>query len=180
MNYLFKSSRLGFRNWITDDLPKMAAISADPKVMRYFPSTQTGEETLQFIEKMQQQFEDRAHCYFAVELLDSHTFIGFIGLAYQTYQAPFTPCVDIGWRLAAKHWGKGYATEGAEACVEYARAILNLKKIYAVATQDNLPSIMVMKKIGMTLEYKFEHPLLLEFPDLVTCVLYTLDLQILS
>ena len=171
MNYLFKSSRLGFRNWITDDLPKMIAVSADPEVMRYFPGTKTKEETLQFIETMQQQFEARAHCYFAVELFDSRTFIGFIGLAYQTYEAPFTPCVDIGWRLATGYWGKGYATEGAKACLEYGWG-LGIEKIFAVAPRVNLPSIKVMQKIGMEFKYDFQHPLLEEHPELTTCVLY--------
>lgn len=177
MDYLFTSARLGFRNWEAKDLTHMSAVSADPEVMRYFPKTKSQKETQDFITRMQEQFRERGHCYFAVELSESKEFIGFIGLAYQTYEAAFTPCVDIGWRLSPTHWGKGYATEGAEACVAYAMETLKLSKIYAVATQNNLPSIKVMKKIGMQFEYDFQHALLSDFPDLATCVLYSLRLD---
>ncbi len=114
MDYIFTSQRLGFRNWLDSDLPKMAAINADEEVMRFFPSTQTKAKTEEFIKRMQAQFEKHGFCYFAVEILESKALIGFIGLSEQTYKADFTPCVDIGWRLGRTHWGKGYATEGAK------------------------------------------------------------------
>lgn len=177
MDYLFTSERLGFRNWLKSDIPSMVAISADPEVMRYFPKTATQKETEAFISRMQQQYSDKGYCYFAVELLATQKFIGFIGLSYQTYDAPFTPCVDIGWRLAPEAWGKGYATEGARACVDYARKSLAMETIYAVATQNNISSVKVMKKIGMQFEYNFDHPLLNDYPELKTCVLYSIDLR---
>ncbi|RZK12370.1 MAG: N-acetyltransferase, partial [Flavobacterium sp.] len=118
-NYLFTSERLGFRNWIEDDIPKMAEINSDPNVMEFFPSLQSAEQTDLFIRRMQQQFEEKSYCYFAVDVLDTDTFIGFIGLSDKDFESDFTPSVDIGWRLSEKQWKKGYATEGALACLKY-------------------------------------------------------------
>ncbi len=174
MNYLFKSTRLGFRNWTNDDIPQMAAISGDKEVMRYFPATATLEQTERFIKRMQQQYEQRGHCYFAVDRLDTGEFIGFIGLAYQDYEADFTPCVDIGWRLKKTAWRKGFATEGAIACIQYGFERLELEEIYAVAVVPNIPSFGVMKKAGMQKAGSFEHPKLLDNEYLKDCIYYVI------
>ncbi|AHM61514.1 acetyltransferase, ribosomal protein N-acetylase [Flammeovirgaceae bacterium 311] len=170
--YLFTSPRLGFRNWRQADLQPMAAINADPEVMAFFPGTQSAEETRQFIQRMQQQYVDRGFCYFAVDKLESGEFIGFIGLSQQTYNADFTPCIDIGWRLKKSEWGKGFATEGAKACLDYAFSTLGLEKVYAVAPQVNTQSEAVMKKIGMQYVKNFTHPLLTQDERLRECVVY--------
>src|SRR5215217_2088036 len=115
-DYIFRSERLGFRNWQESDIIPMAAINADPEVMRYFPAIQTTSQTQDFIQKMQLQFQERGYCYFAVELLKTNTLIGFTGLSDKTFESDFTPCIDIGWRLGTAHWNKGYATEGAARC----------------------------------------------------------------
>lgn len=173
--YLFTSERLGFRNWADNDLATQASINADPDVMRYFPAPQTLERTRQFIDRMQQQYRERGYCYFATEKLDTAELIGFIGLAYQDYPAPFTPCVDIGWRLGKAHWHQGLATEGAKRCLQYAFEDLALPKIYAIAPAINQPSIQVMQKIGMQFQYNFEHPALVGDDRLVNCVLYSIS-----
>ena len=175
--YLFTSDRLGFRNWRSTDLKTMSSINADKEVMQYFPSTQTAERTQQFINRMQEQYAERGYCYFAAEKLSNQELIGFIGLAYQSYEAPFTPCVDIGWRLAKNHWKLGYATEGARRCLQYAFQEVGLNQVYSVAPAINLPSIQVMKKIGLQFEYEFEHPLLLNFDRIRNCVLYSVDAE---
>ncbi len=115
---------------------------------------------------------DRSHCYFAVDHLGSKQFIGFIGLCYQDYPSPFTPCVDIGWRLHRNYWGMGLATEGARKNLDYAFNILGLNQVRAVASEVNLKSIRVMEKIGMKFLGAFEHPSLKEFPLLLNCVCY--------
>lgn len=171
-NYRFTSARLGFRNWENDDLEEMARINADPKVMEFFPSTATREETQVFIEKMQQQFSEKGFCYFAVDKLENHTLIGFIGLSEKTFEADFTPCIDIGWRLDSAEWNKGFATEGAKRCLEYGFQELNLEKIYSIAPKANVKSEQVMKKIGMEKQYEFVHPLLKNDERLQNCVLY--------
>lgn len=171
-NYLFQSERLGFRNWTFDDIQVMSLINADANVMRYFPSTQDEAQTRGFIERMQLMFNERGYCYFATERLDHQNLIGFIGIAYQEYEADFTPCVDIGWRLTSTEWGNGFATEGAKRCLEYGFQELNLESIMSVAPSMNQNSINVMKKIGMQFKYTFKHPKLAEFPNLEECVLY--------
>jgi RimJ/RimL family protein N-acetyltransferase len=173
--YLFTSERLGFRNWKESDIPKMFEISSDPIVMKHFPAIQSLQYTADFITRMQAQFLKNSYCYFAVELLQTQEFIGFIGLCEQTYEANFNPATDIGWRLHPHFWNQGYATEGARACLHYAFQTIHLKKVVSVATKGNIPSISVMKKIGMTKVKEFKHPSLTDFPELIDCVLYEIE-----
>lgn len=171
--YLFTSERLGFRNWTDEDLDLMAAINADPEVMRYFPSLQDREQTKAFIERMQQLYADKGFCYFAVELLHSREFIGFTGFAIPQFKAHFTPCIDMGWRLATSHQGNGYATEAATACLEYGFTKLGLTEVVAICPAVNKASENVMKKIGMTFREHFNHPLLKDNDYLEKCCLYS-------
>jgi len=172
MSSLFISQRLGFRNWEDDDISLMAAINRDPEVMKYFPDVKTFIETEDFTRRMQRQYAEKGYCYFAVETLANRQLIGFIGLSEQTFKAEFTPCIDIGWRLAKSAWGKGYATEGAKRCLEYAFDNLRIPEVNAIAPSVNQASINVMAKIGMKKIMDFEHPLLLKNTGLKNCVLY--------
>lgn len=178
-NYLFQSKRLGFRTWNLGDIDKLSQINADPSVMEYFPNVLDRDQTLSFIERMNAQFVKNGFCYFAVDHLERNELIGFIGLSEQTYVATFTPCVDIGWRIAASMWGQGLASEGAKRCLEYAQNQLKLSSIYAVSPKINIRSENVMIKIGMTKQYEFEHPLLENVTSLRTCVLYKIDLTVI-
>lgn len=171
-DYIFTTNRVGFRNWIASDIEKMAEINANAAVMEFFPSTQTLEQTQIFINRMQQLYAKTGFCYFAVDTLADGKLIGFIGMAEQNFDADFTPCIDIGWRLHPDVWNKGYATEGAKACLEYAFNTLKLNKIYAMAPLVNLKSIEVMKKIGMQYKSNFIHPFLINDERLKECVLY--------
>lgn len=176
-DYIFTSMRLGFRNWTDADIEIMAEANADEAVMEYFPSVQTYEQTEAMVKRLQDMYARAGFCYFAVDVLDTAGFIGFIGIAEQHFEADFTPCIDIGWRLHKKAWNKGYATEGAKACLEYAFEKLQLQKIYAMAPVVNIKSIEVMKKIGMQKVSVFQHPLLLNDPRLVDCILYEINNQ---
>lgn len=171
-DYIFTSERLGFRNWRADDADWFHRINSNTEVMRHFPKTYTLPQTEQLIERMQQQFNKHQFCYFAVEILATKENIGFIGLCEQTYEIDFNPSVDIGWRIHPDFWHKGYATEGAKACLHYGFEHCNLPKIVSVATKNNTPSISVMQKIGMQKVKEFKHPLLVDYPDLEDCVLY--------
>lgn len=173
-NYIFTSERLGFRNWIEEDIQKMADINNNPNVMEFFPSVQTAVQTQRFVKRMQLQFEEKNYCYFAVDFLEHDTFIGFIGLSDKDFESDFTPSVDIGWRLSETHWYKGYATEGALACLKYGFNQLKLKEIIATTPSINLKSEEVMKKIGMTKIKNFDHPLLLDDERLRDCLLYSI------
>ena len=170
--YLFKSERLGFRNWKGSDLEAISAINADERVMEFFPSTKTKDETKEFIGRMQKQFLEKGYCYFATELLENNEFIGFIGLSEQNFDADFTPCIDIGWRLKYDSWNKGLATEGASAVLNYGFRKLDLKIINAIAPVNNLKSVHIMEKIGMKKVKTFDHPLLKNHERLKKCILF--------
>ena len=173
--YLFKSERLGFRTWSNNDLEPMTSINSDAEVMQFFPKTQTQDDTANFIKRMQKSYAENGFCYFAVELLSTGEFIGFIGLSIQTFEADFTPITDIGWRLSKNTWGKGFATEGAKRCLTYAFDNLKLDKVLSTSPIINTPSINIMEKIGMLKVKEFEHPLLLNNEKLKKCVLYRID-----
>ncbi len=173
--YLFTSSRLGFRNWIDDDVLPMTDLNQDPEVMKYFPSIQSEQQTRAFIVRMKSQFQEKGYCYFAVDLLVDKNFIGFIGLSVQTFESDFTPCIDIGWRLKRSVWNVGYATEGAERCIQFAFADLKLEDVYAMCPVINLPSENVMKKIGMKKIKTFIHPKIPSESALKKCVLYKIS-----
>lgn len=170
--YIFTSERLGFRNWDLVDIEKMHEINSDEQVMEFFPTILTKEQTTEFVLRMRKQFQNKGYCYFAVDKLKNNEFIGFIGLMEQTYEADFTPCIDIGWRLKSSDWNKGLATEGAKKCLEYAFNHLKIDNIYAIAPKVNMKSEHIMAKIGLKKQYEFEHSLLTNNARLKKCVLY--------
>ena len=163
-NYLFTSERLGFRNWKHEDLVEFSKLNSDEEVMEHFPNTLSEKEVKELIKKLNNHFTKNGFTYYATELLATTEFIGMIGLAYQEYHTAFTPAVDIGWRLKKSAWGKGYATEGAKRCLQYAFQELGISKIISVCTIKNQKSENVMKKIGMTKVGIFNHPNLANFP----------------
>lgn len=171
-DYLFRSERLGFRNWTKADLNEFAAMNADIDVMEYFPNLLTKKETTEFIERLQNHYEKNGYTYYATEILETGEFIGFIGLAYQDYKTEFTPATDIGWRLKKSAWGKGYATEGANKCIEHAFNNLKINHIISTCTEKNSQSENVMKKIGMEKLGKFKHPKLKQFQAYEVCLCY--------
>lgn len=153
----------------------MAAISGDTEVMEFFPSIQDRTYTQSFIERMQAEFAQRGYCYFAVEVLDTAEFIGFIGLHLQEFESDFTPCTDIGWRLKKEVWNRGYATEGAKRVLQYGFEILGLEKIYSITPVLNKKSERIMQKAGLHKEKEFEFEALRAAPELVPCVLYSIE-----
>jgi len=170
--YLFKSERLGFRNWSVDDLTEFAKINADLEVMEHFPKPLTQNETAEYIVKLQNHFKKNGYSYFATEIIKTSELIGFIGLAYQEYKTAFTPATDIGWRLKKAAWGKGYASEGAKRCLEFAFDSLQIERVIATCTIKNTKSENVMKKIGMKKRGEFNHPKLSDYPDYEKCIWY--------
>ena len=174
--YIFTSERLGFRNFEESDLDEMLELNQDPQVMLFFPSVQDKITTKSFIERMQLEYSEYKYCYFAVELKTSSEFLGFIGISNQDYGDELGKFVDVGWRVKQSAWGNGYATEGAKQCLLYAKEELKLPKVYAVAPEINVNSIAVMEKIGMKKVREFEHPKLIDFPDIKDCVLYEINL----
>ena len=173
--YIFTTARLGLRNWQFADLTEMAKISADEEVMAFFPSTQNRNYVLDFIKRMKAEYSQKGFCYFAVDHLESGNMIGFIGMHEQTFEADFTPCIDIGWRLNKTFWNKGFATEGAVACLQYGFQDLKIDQIYSITPKVNIKSQRIMQKIGMEYVKDFEFVLLKDDERLKNTVLYLIE-----
>jgi len=161
IKYVFYSLRLGFRKWTKADIPTYQMLSSDPRVMEYFPKGfwLDYEGAAQAAERYNQHFEEEGYTYFAVDLLETSEFIGFIGLKKISYDIFFAPAIDVGWRLAYRFWGKGYATEGAQRCLSWFFDHFKGHKVVSLTTTENKASINVMKKIGMKKVGVFDHPL---------------------
>ena len=170
-HYLFTTARLGFRTWQAFDLDDFASINADREVMRFFQKPLSREETQAMIDRMLRLFEEKGYCYFAVDLLETKDLVGTIGLGWKTFEADFTPCVDIGWRIGKKWWNQGLTTEGALACLDFAKQ-KGIREVLSMASTGNTASIQVMKKIGMSYWKDFFHSELSDFPDIQHCSLY--------
>ena len=151
-------------------------MNADAEVMRYFPALLSQEQTNAGIDIWSQQFVDKGWSNWAVELLDTGEFIGFIGLSVPKRQLPFSPCVEIGWRLKRAAWGNGYATEGAKECISIGFERLGLEEVVSFTTLTNLPSVRVMERIGMAnANANFEHPAVPEGSPLRPHCLYKIN-----
>jgi RimJ/RimL family protein N-acetyltransferase len=149
-------------------------MNADPLVMRHFPSTITAEETDAMLERNRLHFERHGFGLWAVVDKSMGEFAGFIGLAVPAFDAHFTPCVEIGWRLAARFWNRGLATEGAACVLRFAFETLRLDEVVSFTTATNLPSRRVMEKLGMMHDRNgdFDHPLIPDGHPLRRHVLY--------
>ncbi len=157
MIYL-ETSRLILRNWAASDLEHFCLMNAAPDVMKYFPRVLTSAETERFYQDILAEFNEYGFGLYAVEVKATKEFIGFIGFHRATFDADFTPCIEIGWRLKKEAWGQGYATEGAGACLEYGFNELGLNEVVSFTAEINHPSINVMRKIGMKPVKTFLHP----------------------
>jgi ribosomal-protein-alanine N-acetyltransferase len=175
-NPILTTGRLIFRRWCDSDREPFARMNADPRVMEFFPEPLSREGSDALVDRAEAHF--RAHGYgpWAAEFRHNGTFIGFIGLSIPAFQTHFTPCVEIGWRLAADYWGQGLATEGARAAVRYGFEMLGLKEIVSFTVPANAKSLRVMEKLGMTRNPAddFDHPRLPDGHPLRRHVLYRL------
>jgi RimJ/RimL family protein N-acetyltransferase len=173
----FETPRLLLRSWRDADREPLAAMSADPEVMEHFPSTMSREESDAMFERLQAHEAKHGITFWAVETRDTQDFAGMIGLGVPRFTAPFTPCVEIGWRIARPFWNRGYATEGARAALEFGFKKLALDEILAFTVPANLRSRRVMDKLGMRYSEDFEHPSMAEGHPQRTHVLYRLKRQ---
>jgi len=156
-----RTERLLLRRWRESDLDPFAAINADPVVMEhFFHGVRTRAETAGFISRIEQEFEQRGFGLWAVEVIGEAPFIGFVGLHAASFEAPFTPAVEVGWRLSPACWGHGYATEAARAAVRFGFQRAGLGEIVSFTNVGNLRSQRVMHRIGMTRDPAgdFDHP----------------------
>lgn len=153
------TARLRLRRWTPADLDSFAALNADPEVMRYFPATRSREESAAGMARTEASFAKHGFGFWVMDLPGTG-FIGFCGLMVPGFDAPFMPSVEIGWRMARAHWGRGYATEAARAALADGFGRLGLAEVVAFTAAGNLPSRRVMERIGMVrdLESDFQHP----------------------
>jgi len=174
MRYI-ETQRLILRDWEKTDLELFRQLNSDEKVMEYLPKTLSYEETDLFYETIRKEFRDYNFGLYAVEVKDNKEFIGFIGFHRATFDSDFTPCIEIGWRLRKDAWGKGYATEGGKACLQFGFEELGFEEVYSFTAQINGPSQNVMEKLGMSYVKDFNHPKVDSHSSLYKHVLYKID-----
>ena len=155
-----KTTRLHFRPWQPADRPPFAALNADPEVRRHFPSVQSRAESDASADRMESYYARDGYSFLPCILTATGEFLGFVGIITGTDTPGYVGDLEIGWRLAREHWGKGYATEGARAWLRYAFEELQAPHVIAITTVGNEPSMNVMRKIGMSKVGEFGHPLI--------------------
>ena len=172
-----ETERLILRAWRPEDRAPFAALNADPEVMRYFRSTFSRELSDAAVDRIIDHFDRHGFGWWAVEIRDDSSFAGMVGLQVPAFEAHFTPCVEIGWRLAREHWGRAYAPEAAQAALAFGFEAAGLGEIVSFTTTANTPSRRVMEKIGMRRDpdEDFDHPRVPEGSPLRRHVLYRLD-----
>jgi RimJ/RimL family protein N-acetyltransferase len=171
---VLETPRLRLRPWQEGDREPFHRMTADARVMEFFAGLLSRAESDATIDRIQAHFAQHGFGFFAAELRATGEFIGFAGLSHTPFEAHFTPCVEIGWRLAASHWNQGLATEGARECLRYAFEELALAEVVAFTVPANQRSRRVMEKLGMMRDPAgdFEHPRLPEGHPLRRHVLY--------
>ena len=177
MEIFIETERLILRHWKEEDRKPFAEMNGNPNVMKYFPSTLSTEESSAFVDRINSEFEETGYGLYAVETKDTGEFIGYVGFHRFTFDAPFSPNWEIGWRISDKFWHKGYATEAATACINYAREKKMCNTLYSFTAVPNIPSENVMKRIGMSYEMTFMHPKLPHGHRLKEHKLYSIKLM---
>jgi 3-dehydroquinate dehydratase/shikimate dehydrogenase len=174
---VIKTKRLILRPWNESDWEPFARLNSDLRVMEYFPATLSRHESDELATRISTKIKENGWGLWAVSVPEIADFIGFIGLAPVNYSAPFTPAIEIGWRIAFEYWGKGYATEGAKAVLQFGFETLNLEEIVSLTAVGNNRSRNVMEKLGMHHDPKddFDHPKIPEGNPVRRQVLYRLS-----
>ena len=155
-----RTERLVLRGWRDDDRAPFAGMNADERVMAHFFATMTRAESDAAADAIAAHFTRYGYGLWVVERPGEHPFLGFVGLNVPTFEAPFTPAVEIGWRLVPEAWGRGYATEAALAALRYGFVDAGLHEIVSFTSPENVRSIAVMERLGMQHDPAgdFDHP----------------------
>jgi len=171
---MISTKRLVLRRWRPEDVAPFAKMNADPLTMRFMPGVLTEAETRVLVDRFEAHHQQHGFGVWALEAPGVSPLIGYTGLQRVSFDAPFVPAVEIGWRLAPAFWGKGYATEAAEAALRIGFEDLNLDQIVSFTVMANEPSWSVMKRLGMTRDpaEDFDHPRLAVGHSLRRHILY--------
>lgn len=174
MEKTINTQRLVLRPWQEEDIEPLARLNADPRVMEFLLGTLTREESMGRLKCYQQHIKEHGWGLWAVSIPNTSNFIGWIGLWPISFDAHFTPAIEVGWRLLPEFWGQGYATEGARASIQYGFDTLKLDEIVSITVPANLRSRRVMAKLGMHHDPKddFDHPKVPDGHPLKRHVLY--------
>jgi RimJ/RimL family protein N-acetyltransferase len=174
-----RTERLLLRPWRTQDREPFAAMNDDPAVMEYFPTTLTRAESDARAEHFGSDIQRLGYGFWAAEIPGEAPFIGFIGLMATDDEMPFSPAIEIGWRLAREHWGHGFASEGARAALAFGFSELGLEQIVALTAAANLRSRRVMERLGMQRDpaEDFIHPGVHADHPIASHVLYRIGAQ---
>ncbi len=168
-----ETERLILRQWKSQDLVPFAKLNSDHLVMEYFPSVLNRQESDAMADKCKSLISDRGWGFWALELKSDRTFIGFVGIHIPKDTLPFSPCVEIGWRLQKHSWGQGYATESANKALEFCFKNLNLKEVVSFTPASNYRSRSLMERLGLSnTNENFIHPDIPKNHSLSECVLY--------
>jgi ribosomal-protein-alanine N-acetyltransferase len=173
-NGTIETRRLILRPWRESDRPLFAEQNADPVVMRFLLDILTRAASDAYVDRVEQHLTRYGFCKWAVEAPGIASFIGAVGLSHVTFKAPFTPAVEVAWRLHRRYWGHGYATEAAQAAIEDGFTRVGLAEIVAFTTLDNKPSTRVMERLGMSRTIEFDHPMVPRGNPLRRHILYRL------
>ncbi len=171
-----RTGRLIMRRWQDSDRAGYAAMNADPAVMRYFPAPMDRAASDASLDRIEELFDAQGFGLWALEVADTGTFIGFTGLNPMPPGVPAAAAggLEVGWRLAEQAWHQGYATEAATAAVDVAFNGIGLDQIWSMTAVLNEPSQAVMRRLGMTLHGRFDHPKIAPRHPLCRHVLYRL------
>lgn len=180
MTTIIETKRLILRTWKNEDASAFFQISQDPKVNELLRGPLTMEQVGNFISRMNDKQAKYGHTLWAAELKETGQLIGYIGLNYTDWKSNFTPAVEVAWQLGSQFWGRGYATEGAEASLEYGFNKCELKEIVSFTVPANVRSIRVMEKIGLErdLEGNFANPAFPADHPLSHTILYRLSAEL--
>ena len=173
-----ETERLYLRQWQASDFAPFAEMNADPEVMEYFPKLLTTSMSNTIAKKCQSLIDDNGWGFWAVSLKETDTFIGMVGLNNANADMPFSPAVEIAWRLDNDYWGLGYATEAARASLNFAFVELGIEEVVSFTAVINKRSQLVMERLGMTnTQENFYHPMLDPNHRLAEHVLYKMTRQ---
>jgi ribosomal-protein-alanine N-acetyltransferase len=177
MSTRLRTARLLLREWQREDRPAFAAMTADQAVMEFMPKLLSTAESEAMVDRIERHFTQHGFGLWAVEVHGGPRFIGFVGLSVPSFEAPFTPCVEIGWRLSREAWGHGYATEAAQEALRFGFEEAQLQEIVSFTVPANIRSRQVMERLGMVRDPRedFDHPRLPEGHPLRRHVLYRLS-----
>jgi ribosomal-protein-alanine N-acetyltransferase len=169
-----ETARVRLRPWRDDDIEAWVAMSADPRVMEFFPSVVDRVRAEATAKRLRDRLDADGFGWWVLEINDRAPFAGVVALQDVSFEAPFTPALEVGWRLRCEYWGHGFATEGARAALAYAFDVLDRAEVVAMTATINTRSQRVMQRLGMTYDPRddFDHPMLPRGDRLERHVLY--------